>query len=111
MATTTIPKYKIAPAPLNEARKKLQCNKEPLQLSEDERRALLDLIAAGKKTLYPNQMSIDRYRYHLDQINKVVSLDNKVLALDKSPTRVKAEPHQFKLFAEKIEEFEKKYCV
>ena len=92
-----IPQLTIDPGPLHQARRKLQTLSKDgtLTLDREEREALLALIAAGKRTIYPSQMSLDRYRYLLNEIVKV------------NPT---SDPERFNHFAEKIEEFENRYC-
>lgn len=90
----TIPKYKINPDALHSARRKLQRKDgNKVKLKSEEREALLDLIAAGRKKLYRDDMAISRYQYHLDQISKV-----------------KPGSNQFDMFADKIETFQEKYC-
>lgn len=92
---TTIPKLNIDVEQLNKARRKLQSKLDGHNLAKEEREALLTLISAAKKVLYPNRMALDRYQYNIDQIGK----------LDKN-----TKPRQFEKFAEQIEEFEQKYC-
>ena len=95
----TIPKLNINAEALHEVRRKLQMlskdDTPAIPVTWQQRDALLQLINAGKKTLYPGQMEVDRYQYHLDQLEKV------------DPT---TDPHQFEHFAERIQEFEEKYC-
>lgn len=92
-----IPKLKIDTGALHTARRKLQSLSRTgaIRFAAEEREALLGLISAGKRLIYPTQMGLDRYRYLLDQIEKVDPI---------------SEPNQFNHFAEKINEFEKKYC-
>lgn len=92
---TTIPKLKIDVEQLHKARRKLQSKLDGDNFTGEEREALLALISAGKKVLYPNRMALDRYKYNIDQIGKI----------DKNTN-----PRQFENFAEQIEEFEEKYC-
>jgi hypothetical protein len=93
----TIPKLTIDTKALHSARRKLQ-TKQPdnkIEVTAAEREALLALIRKGKRKLYPTKMTLDRYIYHLDQIEKI-------------DPRNDAE--QFERFAERIDEFEQKYC-
>lgn len=93
----TIPKLTIDPEALHSARRKLQTRQpdEKVTMNAAEREALLALIEEGKRTIYPNQMTLDRYIYHLDQIEKIEPAEN---------------PSQFQHFASAIEEFEEKFC-
>ena len=95
----TIPKLTIDTEALHSVRKKLRMlskdDKPVIPLSWEERNVLLELIAAGKRSLYPTKMSIDRYLYHLDQVEKVDPI---------------TDPNQFDHFTEKIRAFQEKYC-
>ncbi|MFH5833761.1 hypothetical protein [Halalkalibaculum sp. DA384] len=92
-----IPQLKIDPGQLHKARRKLQTLSKDgkVRFEREEREALLALISAGKRRIYPSKMSLDRYQYLVDQLVKI------------DPD---ADPERFNHFAEKIEEFEKRYC-
>lgn len=93
----TIPKLTINPEALHDARRKLQTRQpdEKVPLTGPEREALLTLINKAKRAIYPTKMMLDRYIYHLDQIEKIDPAEN---------------PHQFENWAAQIEEFEQKFC-
>ncbi|MDZ7658003.1 hypothetical protein [Fodinibius sp.] len=93
----TIPKLTIDPTVLHTARRKLQSRQpdEKVPLTKEEREALLALIQKGKRKIYPTKMTLDRYTYHLDQIEKIEPAKN---------------PSQFENWASQIEEFEQKFC-
>jgi hypothetical protein len=93
----TIPKLTIDPEALHDARRKLQTRQpdKKVPLTGPEREALLTLISKGKRTLYPTKMTLDRYIYHLDQIEKIDPSEN---------------PNQFENWAKQIEKFEQKFC-
>ncbi|GEM_PF-2919148 len=94
----TIPQLRIDTEALHTARRKVQ-SKQPddkVQLTADEREAVLRLISEGKKQLYPNQMAVDRYQYQLNQLSKIDKAEN---------------PEQWEKMAAKIQQFEEKYCV
>lgn len=89
----TLPKFKIDPASLHSARRKLLTGKASA-INEEEKQALLTLISAGKRRLYPTETAVNlcQYRYHLIA-NKP---DMKQRELDE--------------LADEIESFEEQYC-
>lgn len=91
----TIPKLNIEPEHLHTARRKLQTKTadEKLALSKEEREALLSLISAGKRKIYPTQQALDAYQYNLEQMAKV------------DPGT-----HQFDYFTQQIATFQERYC-
>ena len=92
-----IPKLSINPGALHTARRKLQSKQpdERVQLSANEREAVLRLIQRAKRKLYPEAMAIYQYQYHINQLSKIDRLK---------------EPARFDHFAAKVEAFENKYC-
>jgi hypothetical protein len=92
-----IPKLSINPGALHTARRKLQSKQpdERVQLSANEREAVLRLIQRAKRQLYPGPQQIDSYQYLIKQLT------------DLNPN---TQPAKFNQFVEKIKNFEQKWC-
>jgi hypothetical protein len=93
----TIPKLIVDRSAVLSVRTKLRKLRkgEGLQLTGNERKALLALIREGERTVFPTQMALDRYQSDMDDIAQV----------DQN-TR----PEKWHFFANRIEEFENEYC-
>lgn len=85
-------KLKINPDDIHQARRKLLTRSE---LDPADRRTLLDLIQQSERIIYPGRMEWDRYRNYLQQFQC---------------QHPESQPEVFNNLAEKIMDFEDKYC-
>lgn len=79
---------------LHRAKSNLRAN---LPLTYDQRLALLDVIEAGERKLYPSQMERDRYHYHFSQFFKITETGSQKTAV-------------LETVSNGIIDYEQKYC-
>jgi len=94
----TIPQCRIDPQAIHTTRRKLQSLSKDGRIDFDrqEREALLRLIIDGKGDLYPESIDLDTYQSNLHQLTEI----------DKNK-----QPFRWTSVANRIEEFEEKFCV
>jgi hypothetical protein len=92
-----IPKFKIDPEAICHIRRKLQLQQpaDLIEITPQQREALLQLIHDSKGSLYPSQRQTERYDYIYDQMVAAVAAK---------------EDDKFEQFCSKIETFERKFC-